>query len=79
MTGTETRLATAPDWLLDLIHAPSHGTVAAADHEPLDLAVLLAWTFAGARVAVRRFRWEPAAQSGSARRHRQPHVSAARR
>ena len=46
---------------------------------PGDLAVLLAWTFAGARVAVRRFRWEPAARSRSARWNRQPHVSAARR
>ena len=65
--------------LVDAFSATFSSHTSGSGFRPGDLAVLLAWTFAGARVAVRRFRWEPAAQSGSARRNRQPHVSAAGR
>lgn len=65
--------------LVDAFSASFSPHTAGSGFRPGDLAVLLAWAFAGARVAVRRFRWEPAAQAGSARRNRQPHVSAARR
>ena len=65
--------------LVDAFSASFSPHTAGSGFRPGDLAVLLAWSFAGARVAVRRFRWEPAAQAGSARRNRQPHVSAARR
>jgi ABC-2 type transport system permease protein len=41
-----------------------------------DLAVLAVWTLLGARVAVRRFRWDPVAR-GSGGRQRQPDVRAA--
>ena len=41
-----------------------------------DLAVLAVWTLVGARVAVRRFRWDPVAP-GSRRRQREPDVSPA--
>jgi ABC-2 type transport system permease protein len=45
---------------------------------PGHLAVLVAWAIAGAAVAVRRFRWEPAPPHSSGR-HRQPDVRAAAR
>jgi ABC-2 type transport system permease protein len=65
--------------LVDAFSASFSPHTSGSGFRPGDLAVLLVWAFAGARVAVRRFRWEPAAQAGSARRNRQPHVSAARR
>ena len=43
---------------------------------PGDLAVLVVWTFIGARVAARRFRWDPA-PTGSRRRQGDPDVSPA--
>ena len=80
----------APQWLstlasvfplrhmVDAFSASFSPHTSGSGFRPGDLAVMLAWALAGARVAVRRFRWEPA-QGGSAGRHRQPHVSAAPR
>lgn len=47
--SAESCIATAPDWLLDLIHAPTNGNVPSADHEPLDLGLLLAGAPEGQR------------------------------
>jgi ABC-2 type transport system permease protein len=81
----------APEWLsvlagvfplrhlVDALSATFSPHTAGSGFRPGDLAVLIAWTLAGARIAVRRFRWEPVAQAGSARRNRQPHVSPASR
>ena len=80
----------APQWLstlasvfplrhmVDAFSATFSPHTSGSGFRPGDLAVMLAWALAGARVAVRRFRWEPA-QRGSAGRHRQPNVSAAPR
>jgi ABC-2 type transport system permease protein len=80
----------APQWLstlasvfplrhmVDAFSATFSPHTSGSGFRPGDLAVMLAWALAGAMVAVRRFRWEPA-QGGSAGRHRQPHVSAAPR
>lgn len=81
----------APEWLstlasvfplrhlVDALSATFSPHTTGSGFRPGDLAVLIVWTLAGARIAVRRFRWEPVAQAGSARRNRQPHVSPASR
>ena len=62
--------------LVDAFYATFNPHTTGAGFRPGDLAVLVVWTFIGARVAARRFRWDPAS-SGSRRRQGDPHVSPA--
>ena len=90
ISGVFAPLHDAPQWLTSLAsffplrHLVDAFTATFSPHTtgsgfaPKDLAVLVAWTVAGAIVAVRRFRWEPS-QSRSRHRQREPHVGATTR
>jgi len=62
--------------LVDAFYATFNPHTAGAGFSAGDLAVLIVWTFIGARVAARRFRWDPT-PSGSRRRQGDPDVSPA--
>jgi ABC-2 type transport system permease protein len=62
--------------LVDAFYATFSPHTAGAGFNAGDLAVLIVWTFIGARVAARRFRWDPT-PSGSRRRQGDPDVSPA--
>jgi ABC-2 type transport system permease protein len=90
ISGVFAPLHGAPQWLNSLANAlPLRHLVDAfgatvsphttgSGFAPGHLAVLVAWTVAGAAIAVRRFRWEPV-QAGQGGRDREPHVRAAAR
>jgi ABC-2 type transport system permease protein len=90
ISGVFAPLHGAPQWLSSLAgffplrHLVDAFSITFSPHtagsgfSPGDLAVLAAWTLAGAVVAVRRFRWEPA-EAGSGDRNREPRVGAAPR
>jgi ABC-2 type transport system permease protein len=88
ISGVFAPLHGAPDWiqtlagvfplrhLVDAFYGTFNPHTVGAGFSWGDLAVLAAWGFVGARVAERRFRWDPVAP-GSGRRHREPDVRAA--
>jgi ABC-2 type transport system permease protein len=88
ISGVFSPLQGAPDWVTTIAHVfPLYHLVEAFyatfnPHttgwglRPGDLAVLVVWTFIGARVAARRFRWDPTLIR-SRRRQRDPDVSTA--
>jgi ABC-2 type transport system permease protein len=90
ISGVFAPLHDAPKWLSSLAsvfplrHLVDAFTAAFSPHTtgsgfaPGHLAVLVAWAIAGAAIAVRRFKWEPA-QASSGGRHREPHIRAAAR
>jgi ABC-2 type transport system permease protein len=90
ISGVFAPLHGAPQWLSSLAnvfplrHLVDAFTATFSPHTtgsgfaPGHLAVLAAWAIAGAAIAVRRFRWEPA-EAASGGRHREPHVRAAAR
>jgi ABC-2 type transport system permease protein len=90
ISGVFAPLHGAPQWLgvvasvFPLRHLVDAFTATFSPHTtgggfaPGHLAVVVAWAIAGAAIAVRRFRWEPA-RASSGGRDREPHVRAAAR
>jgi len=88
ISGVFSPMHGAPDWittvahvfplshLVDAFYATFNPHTTGSGFAWGDLAVLVAWTVVGARVAERRFRWDPT-PAGSHRRQRDPDVRTA--